>query len=141
MPRPRALVQVLVRRAARLDVEHAFFEGGDADPHVVRGDLGGVEACSLALGMAVESHQEVGFDSPSEFPRAVLGGLDFCADFRADDGGDGLDGVVQRVAELLMCDGLVGSFGFHGRAAAPFSIMPLGVGASIFSSKDEPEPR
>jgi hypothetical protein len=33
---------VLVRRTARLDVEHAFFEGGDADTHVVRGEFGGV---------------------------------------------------------------------------------------------------
>ena len=40
---------------ARLDVQDAFFQGGDADPHVVRGDFGGVEACGLALGVAVES--------------------------------------------------------------------------------------
>ena len=108
----RALVSVLVRRTARLDVEHAFF-----------GELGGMEACRLALGMAVESRQEIGFDSPREFLDAVLGGLDF----GADGGGDGLDGAV----EVLFCGWLVGSFGRPKRAAAPLFIMPLTVGAPI----------
>jgi len=57
----------------------------------VGGEFGGVEPCGLALGVAVESREEVGFDSAGEFLGSVFGGLDF----GPNGGGDGFDGAVE----------------------------------------------
>jgi hypothetical protein len=86
---------------ARLDVEDAFFEGGDADPHVVRREFGGVESRGLALGLAVKGGKQVGFDFAGEFLGAVLGGLDFGSELGGaclDGCGDGSHGVVEGIA-------------------------------------------
>jgi hypothetical protein len=113
------LGSVLLRWAlARLDVEHAFFEGSDAPRGVEEGGFDGVEARRLALGVAVKSGEQVGLDSAGEFLGAVFGGLDYGPELAGaclDGGGDGFHGAVEGVAELLLCDRVAGVFGSHGR--------------------------
>src|ERR1035438_6020860 len=97
---------------ARLQVEDAFFQGGHTDSHVVGGGFGGVEACGLPLGMAMEGGEEVGFDSPREFLRSLLGGLNG----GLDRGGKGFHGF----ADVLFCGWLVRVV--HGRGNLLLSV-------------------